>query len=76
MILITIFSKATVNANFNMMELLIKSLRQKNLINIPDRNGLNVAFYAIKSQRGMQILKLLIEKNLINLEFVNKVNLI
>lgn len=64
------------NGNVKMMELLTNNLRQKNLVNIPDRNGLNVPFYAIKSQKGIPILQLLIEKSLINLEFVNKVNFI
>jgi len=49
-----------------MMELLISYLDQKNLINIPDRNGLTCLFYAIKVQNGVPILKLLFQKNLVN----------
>jgi ankyrin repeat protein len=48
------------------MELLISYLDQKNLINIPDRNGLTCLFYAIKVQNGVPILKLLFQKNLVN----------
>lgn len=55
-----------------MMELLLNNLEQKNLVNIPDRNGLNVLFYAIKSQGGAPILQLLLDRKLAKLEFVNK----
>ena len=54
------------------MDLLVSYLDQKNLINIPDRNGLNVLFYAIKVQNGLPILKLLLQKNLVNKSLVDK----
>ena len=66
---------AAVNGNVKMMELLINNLDQKNLVNIPDRNGLNVVFYAIKAQNGVPILEILFERKLANLAFFNKVML-
>jgi hypothetical protein len=54
------------------MELLLDNLEQKNLVNIPDRNGLNVVFYAIKAPNGLPILRLLFARKLANLAFVNK----
>ena len=55
-----------------MMELLISYLDQKNLINIPDRNGLTCLFYAIKVQNGLPILKLLFQKGLANKSLIDK----
>ena len=46
---------------------------QTNVINIPDRSGLGAVFYAIKAQDSLPIIKLLFEKELLDLEFVNKV---
>lgn len=60
------------NSSVKMMDLLVSYLDQKNLINIPDRNGLNVLFYAIKVQNGLPILKLLLQKNLVNKSLVDK----
>ncbi len=58
-----------------MMELLLNNLEQKNIVNIPDKSGLNVVFYAIKIQNGLPILKLLLERDLINLNYENKVTI-
>jgi len=63
---------AAVNGNEKIMELLLDNLEQKNLVNIPDRNGLNVVFYAIKAPNGLPILRLLVARKLANLAFVNK----
>ena len=54
------------------MELLISYLDQKNVINIPDRNGLTCLFYAIKVQNGLPILKLLFQKGLANKSISDK----
>ncbi len=63
---------AAVNGNAQIMELLLDHLEQKNLVNIPDRNGLNVVFYAVKAQNGLSILRLLFQRRLANLAFFNK----
>jgi len=63
---------AVQNGNLKMMELLLSYLDQKNLINIPDRNGLSVLFYTIRVQNGLSILKLLFKKNLANKSLVDK----
>lgn len=55
-----------------MVKLLIDHLEQENLVNIPDKNGLTVLFYAIKAQNGLQILKLLFQKELVNKNLIDK----
>lgn len=67
--------QAAVNGNLKMMQLLLNNLEQKNLVNIPDGNGLNVLFYAIKAQNGVPIVEILLDEKLADLAFVNKVGL-
>ena len=63
---------AAINSSDKMLQLLLDNLEQKNLVNIPDRNGHTVLFYAIKSQRSVPLLELLLGSKLAKLEFVNK----
>ena len=57
-----------------MVEVLVNNADQSNVINIPDRSGLSAVFYAIKAQDSLPIIKLLYEKQLLDLEIINKVN--
>ncbi len=56
-----------------MLELLLNFLDQKNLVNIPDKKGFNVLFYAIRIQNGLPILRILMQKDYVNLGVVDKV---
>ncbi len=58
-----------------MMELLLTHLNQKNLINMPDKNGLNSLFYVLKNENLLLLKVLLKEKNL-DLDFKDKVKLV
>ena len=57
-----------------MMELLLNNLVQKNLINMPDKNGLNALFYALKSE-NFQILKVLLKEKNLDLDHKDKVTI-
>ena len=55
-----------------MMELLLSNLAQKSFINMPDKNGLNSLFYAVKSE-NLQILKVLLKEKNLDLDHKDKV---
>ena len=55
------------------MELLIKNLPQKNLVNAPDKTGLTVLFYVLKNPNGSSMLQLLFENDLVNMNEKDKV---
>ena len=56
-----------------MMELLLNNLVQKNLVNMPDKNGLNALLYAVKNE-NLQIMKVLLREKNLDLDHKDKVN--
>ena len=54
-----------------MVELLLIHLDNKNLVNIPDKNGLNPLLYAVKSE-CLPIVELLVKEKYVNLDFQDK----
>lgn len=54
-----------------MVELLLIHLDSKNLVNLPDKNGLNPLIYAVKSE-NMAIVELLVKEKYVNLDYQDK----
>lgn len=61
------------NGNANMLRLLLEHLDDKNIVNIPDKHGLNPLFHAIKHPNGHELLALLVSKDYVDLNYPNKV---
>ena len=63
---------ASQKGNAKMMELLLQGLTQKNLVNYPDKNGMNALFYAVKGE-NVPLLNVLLKEKTLDLDFKDKV---
>lgn len=57
--------------NLKMVELLLIHLDNKNLVNIPDKNGLNSLIYAVKSG-NVPLVEMLVKEKYVNLDHQDK----